>query len=47
MSISALEPVQPDHDDMDIDPKDVDEFVLDQIGLSAKIVWACVQQIAL
>jgi predicted nucleic acid-binding protein len=30
----------------DIDPKDADEFVLDQIGLSAKIVWGCVQQIA-
>jgi predicted nucleic acid-binding protein len=30
----------------DIDPKDADEFVLDQIGLSAKVVWGCVQQIA-
>jgi predicted nucleic acid-binding protein len=30
----------------DIDPKDADEFVLDQIGLSAKVVWGCVQEIA-
>ncbi|GLZ35873.1 PIN domain-containing protein [Lentzea sp. NBRC 105346] len=30
----------------DIDPKDADEFVLDQIGLDAKVVWSCVQQIA-
>ncbi|WP_235921748.1 PIN domain-containing protein [Lentzea tibetensis] len=30
----------------DIDPKDGDEFVLDQIGLNAKVVWSCVQQIA-
>jgi predicted nucleic acid-binding protein len=30
----------------DIEPKDADEFVLDQIGLSAKVVWSCVQQIA-
>lgn len=30
----------------DIDRKDADEFVLDQISLSAKVVWSCVQQIA-
>lgn len=30
----------------DIDPKDSDEFVLDQIGLSGQVVWSCVEQIA-
>ncbi len=30
----------------DIDPKDADDFVSDQIGLDAKVVWSCVQQIA-
>jgi hypothetical protein len=30
----------------DIDPKDADDFVCDQIGLNAKVVWSCVQQIA-
>ncbi|MGW6933634.1 hypothetical protein ACWGE0_26510 [Lentzea sp. NPDC054927] len=30
----------------DIDPKDADDFVCDQIGLDAKVVWSCVQQIA-
>src|SRR6266540_5852303 len=30
----------------DIEPKSADEFVLDQIDLSAKVVWGCVQQIA-
>jgi predicted nucleic acid-binding protein len=29
-----------------IDPKDADDFVCDQIGLNAKVVWSCVQQIA-
>ncbi|MCX9190417.1 PIN domain-containing protein [Carbonactinospora thermoautotrophica] len=32
--------------DWDIDPKGPDDFVLDQIGLNAKVVWGCVQQIA-
>lgn len=30
----------------DIEPKDADDFVSDQIGLNAKVVWSCVQQIA-
>lgn len=30
----------------DIDPKDADDFVCDQIDLDAKVVWSCVQQIA-
>lgn len=30
----------------DIEPKDADDFVGDQIGLNAKVVWSCVQQIA-
>jgi predicted nucleic acid-binding protein len=30
----------------DIEPKDADGFVCDQIGLNAKVVWSCVQQIA-
>jgi predicted nucleic acid-binding protein len=30
----------------DIDPKDADDFVCDQIGLNAKVVWSCVHQIA-
>lgn len=30
----------------DIEPKDADEFICDQIGLDAKVVWSCVQQIA-
>lgn len=30
----------------DIDPKSADDFVCDQIGLDAKVVWSCVQQIA-
>ncbi|MFD9705324.1 PIN domain-containing protein [Lentzea sp. NPDC059081] len=30
----------------DIDPKDADDFISDQIGLDAKVVWSCVQQIA-
>jgi hypothetical protein len=30
----------------DIEPKDADDFVSDQIGLNAKVVWGCVQQIA-
>lgn len=30
----------------DIEPKDADDFVSDQIGLDAKVVWSCAQQIA-
>lgn len=30
----------------DVDPKDADDFVCDQIGLDAKVVWSCLQQIA-
>ncbi|GHH56872.1 PIN domain-containing protein [Lentzea cavernae] len=30
----------------DIEPKSADDFVSDQIGLDAKVVWSCVQQIA-
>lgn len=30
----------------DMEAKSADEFVLDQIGLNAKTVWSCVQQIA-
>jgi predicted nucleic acid-binding protein len=30
----------------DIEPKDADSFISDQIGLNAKVVWSCVQQIA-
>ncbi|SDM08586.1 PIN domain-containing protein [Lentzea albidocapillata subsp. violacea] len=30
----------------DIEPVSADDFVSDQIGLDAKVVWSCVQQIA-
>ncbi|WP_394613693.1 PIN domain-containing protein [Lentzea sp. JNUCC 0626] len=30
----------------DVEAKDADDFVIDQIGLDAKVVWSCVQQIA-
>ncbi|KOV76974.1 hypothetical protein ADL03_42450 [Nocardia sp. NRRL S-836] len=30
----------------DVDPKNADDFVCDQIRLDAKVVWSCVQQIA-
>jgi hypothetical protein len=30
----------------DIEPKSADDFISDQIGLNAKVVWSCVQQIA-
>ncbi len=30
----------------DVDPEDADEFICDQIGLDAKVVWSCVHQIA-
>lgn len=29
-----------------IEPKSADDFISDQIGLDAKVVWSCVQQIA-
>ena len=31
----------------DIEPKHPDEFVLDQIGINDRMVWGCVQQIAI
>ncbi|GLY54711.1 hypothetical protein Lesp01_83660 [Lentzea sp. NBRC 102530] len=30
----------------DVEAKDSDDFVSDQVGLDAKVVWSCVQQIA-
>lgn len=30
----------------DVEPKSADDFLSDQIGLDAKVVWSCVQQIA-
>lgn len=30
----------------DIEPKDADDFICDQIGLNANVVWSCAQQIA-
>ncbi|WP_233509874.1 PIN domain-containing protein [Actinomadura craniellae] len=35
-----------DMDPWGIEAKSPDDFVLDQIGLDSRIVWACVQQIA-
>lgn len=30
----------------DIEPRSADDFISDQIGLNAKVVWSCVQQIS-